>query len=255
MLSTAVLRGISGTALAIVLSCLSPGARGADVQALIQDTQRMAREPSRLTLVWWIPTEFWDATLRVSPNVTEETRTRISGTMDDYLVFLVISADVGPLGGITPRDRAAIDANTALLVDGKAIAPVEKRKLSADAQNFVAMMQPALANMLGQIGQGIEVILYPNPAKGARKISASGPGALAYTAFGNRFDWRLPLGSLLPPKFDEKTRQSFPGDYIYNPYTGEKLSETSADPGGVANGSQASPAETKSPTSGAGNGP
>jgi hypothetical protein len=40
---------------------------------------------------------------------------------------------------------------------------------------------------------------------------------------GTEFKFRLPLGSLLPPKFDPNTHEKFPGNYIYSPYTGSKL--------------------------------
>jgi hypothetical protein len=36
-------------------------------------------------------------------------------------------------------------------------------------------------------------------------------------------EYRLPLGSLLPPSLDPKTGVTFPGNYHFNPYTGSKL--------------------------------
>jgi hypothetical protein len=38
-----------------------------------------------------------------------------------------------------------------------------------------------------------------------------------------KFTWRLPLPRLLPAKVDPRTGQEFPGDYLFNPYTGESL--------------------------------
>jgi hypothetical protein len=237
---------------ALVIAFLSLSARSADLQKVIQDTQRMAQEPSRVTLVWWIPTEFWDVVLQNNPKVTDETRAQFTKAMSAYLVFVVVCADVGPVGGMSPKDRAAIDANTKLSVGGNVIAPLTRDAMSADALNFVTMMKPMMANMLGQFGQGVEFLVYPNPPKGAEKISAVRPGSFSYTAFGHRYDWRLPIGSLLPPRIDEKTKQIFPGDYLFNPYTGEKLSETPVQPGGPANGSQPIRSETNSTSSAAG---
>jgi hypothetical protein len=228
----------------LVIAFLSLSARSADLQKVIQDTQRMAQEPSRVTLVWWIPTEFWDLALKNNPQATVEARAQFTKAMSDYLVFAVVSADMGPLGGMSPKDRAAIEANTTLLVGGNVIAPLTKDTMSADALNFVTIMKPLMANMLGQVGQGMEFLVYPNPPKGAEKISAVKPGSFSYTAFGHRYDWSLPIGSLLPPKIDEKTKQIFPGDYLFNPYTGEKLSKTPVQPGGPASGSQPIRSET-----------
>ena len=37
------------------------------------------------------------------------------------------------------------------------------------------------------------------------------------------FIWWIPLGSLLPPKYDSETGEKFPGNYNYNPFTGIRL--------------------------------
>jgi hypothetical protein len=42
--------------------------------------------------------------------------------------------------------------------------------------------------------------------------------------YDQTYRWRTPLGSLLPVKVDAKTGEEFPGNYSFNPYTGEKLS-------------------------------
>jgi hypothetical protein len=209
--------------LALFVAALSLGAKGAELQKLISDTQRAAEEPSRLTLVWWIPTEFWEITTRNNPAVTDEARAMFRKVMDEYLLFIITVADVGPMGGMSHKDRAAIEANTELLIAGKAVGLVEKDKMSADALNFISMMKPMMANMLGQFGQSMEFFVYPNPMKSPQRVSAVNPGNFYITSFGNQFEWRLPLGSLLPPKVDLKTNQVFPGDYLYNPYTGDKL--------------------------------
>ena len=39
------------------------------------------------------------------------------------------------------------------------------------------------------------------------------------------YPFRTPLGSVLPPRLDASTGESFPGDYHYNPYTGGALKD------------------------------
>jgi hypothetical protein len=211
--------------LATVFLCLFAfGARGADMQRLLQDTQRTVQEPSKILLVWWIPTEYWAAVLQGNPSITPEVLKQFETSLGDYMVFAVGALDVGPMGGMTPRGRPKIEANTQLLIDGKPVALLADKDIGADAQNFVAMMKPMMANMLGQFGQGMEFLLYPNPAtKGTAKVSAINEGRFEYSAFGHDFTWRLPLGSLLAPRVDPATGEEFPGDYKFNPYTGGKL--------------------------------
>jgi len=207
-----------------MMLALSIFAKAADIQKLVTETQRLAQEPNEITLIWWIPTEFWATVLRDNKQVSEEQKEAFAKILNDYLVFAVVSADMGPMGGMTPKPRAKVIESTELRVGKTVVAPLNSSEISADMRNFVDMMKPMMANMLGQFGQGIEFLVYPNPAAGAPRVDATKSGFLAYTAFGHKYDWKLPLSCLLPPKFDVKTKQEFPGDYIFNPYSGERLS-------------------------------
>jgi len=222
--------------LVMIIACLSVSVRGADLANLLHDTQKLAQDPSNFTLVWWIPTEYWDVSLRNNPQVTDEARARLDRVLSGYLVFAVTSADIGPMGGMTPKDHDAINTNTELLINGKIIVPLKNDDISIDALNFISVMKPMMANMLGRFGQGLEFLIYPNPPEGSQKVSVTKSGRISYIAFGHRFEWNLPLGSFLPPKLDPKTKQVFPGDYIYNPYTGDKLTMDLAQPDRITNG-------------------
>lgn len=212
--------------LALLALLISAGAlaHGADISKLITETQRMSQGAKNLTLVWWIPTEFWDASLAQNPAVTEEQRKEFTAVLDRYVVIAVASVDIGAFGGMTPKSRDAVLENTELKIGGSVRAVLDDSEVSPDASNFVRMMKPMMANMLGQFGQGIEFMLYSNVGDdGERLIRATAQGRMNCTAFGNAFEWTLPLGSLLPPKLDPKTGQEFPGDFMFNPYTGTKL--------------------------------
>lgn len=210
--------------MAAVLCLAGVGAGAADIQKVVADTQRLVQEPSSVLMVWWIPTEFWDFALKDNPSITPEIRKQFETVLGSYVVFAVVAADVGPMGGMTPRPRDRIEAETQLIVDGKPVAPLKADEISPDARNFVAMMKPMMANTLGQFGQGMEFMLYPNPVReGGPRIEATREGRFSYSAFGHSFDWRLPIGSLLPPRVDPATGEKFPGDYKFNPYTGGKL--------------------------------
>lgn len=199
-------------------------AQAVDIAKLVADTQRLAQNPKDITLVWWIPTEFWDATLRDNPGITEEQRKEFTKTLEAYMIVAVAAVDIGAFGGMTPKSRDTILANTELRVGGKVRVVLKESEVSPDAANFVGMMKPMMGKMLGQFGQGVEFLLFSNDgADEALVVRATEKGEFSFSAFGNRYEWKLPLGSLLPPKHDPKTKQEFPGDFIFNPYTGDKL--------------------------------
>src|SRR3546814_2007703 len=90
------------------------------------------------------------------------------------------------MGGFASKDRAAVEAGTELVVDGATIAPLAADKMSPDALHFVTLMQPVMGNILGQLRQGMEFLIYPNPSPVYTKISVMDKGGFSYMAFGNR---------------------------------------------------------------------
>lgn len=211
------------TALTIALSVSALAS--ANIQKLMQDTQRVKQNGKTMTLVWWIPSEFWSTTLKENPDLTSKQVDDLVKVLDQYSVFVVCRESTGPLGGMTFANSEEIKTNTTLKVGDEILPPLSTKDLSPGAQNFFVMMKPMMANMLGQFGQGMEFLVYPNTKEGKRIIDPTQKGNFEYTAFGEKEKWRLPLGSLLPPMYDEKTGEQFPGNYIYNPFTGEKLTK------------------------------
>ena len=209
--------------LLLILSLVALPARAADMSRLIRDTQQMEQTANGLTFVWWIPTEFWTETLQSSPQVSEAQRAQFVAVLEDYTIFAEVVADVGPIGGITPRSRAAIAPNTVFRIGNDVMPLLGDEAITADARNFISIMKPMLANMLGQFGRGTEFLIYSNRKNGEKILSAVGEQKFSYTIFGRLFTWRLPIGSLLPPRMDAKTGEIFPGDYHFSPYTGNKL--------------------------------
>ena len=198
--------------------------KAVDMQQLVQDTQRFTHDAKVTKMAWWIPSEFWEVTLGQDPSLTAEKKKEIIAVLDDYTVFVVSHSTIGVFGGMTNAPRKEIEKNISLVVDGNELLPLRNDEMSSDASSLYAMMKPMMAQMLGQFGQGMEFFVYRNERKGQLIIDPKKEGSFYFECFGEQYDWRLPLGSLLPPKFDLETGQTFPGNYKFNPYTGAELS-------------------------------
>ncbi len=109
-------------------------------------------------------------------------------------------------------------------LNGKELLPLDAEKISVGAQTVLATLKPLVSGMLGQFGKGIQFVVYPSKQDNQRLIDPKKPGSFDYTLFDQSFHWRLPLASLLPMKIDPKTKEEFPGNFDFNPYTGGKLS-------------------------------
>ena len=212
-----------------LFACIGLGqARAATVEKMLHDTQRIAQGPEQLTLVWWIPSDFWRASMAQNPNLTGEQIDHLVQLLDDYAIFAVVAGKIGPLGGFSARPSDDLRANVALTVGGTPRPIALDANLNADTRNFIAMMKPMIANMLGQLGQSFEFFVYPNAKGDATRLDPKKPGQFVYTVFDQAFEWKLPIGSFLPDMVDAKTGQAFPGDYVFNPYTGDRLKTSEA---------------------------
>jgi hypothetical protein len=194
----------------------------ASIKELLNETQRTFGDTD-YTLVWWAPSEYWAMSLDQTHQLTEQQKEAAVEVFDDYSVFIIVKATVGPFCGITFADRDEIQAGMSLKVNDKTIPLLSHDELSPDAQNFFSIMGPTMKNDVGQFGEGMEFFVYPNTKDGKKIIDPLKEGTVEYSVFGRTEEWWLPLESLLPPMYDAKTGEQFPGNYIFNPFTGEKL--------------------------------
>jgi hypothetical protein len=199
------------------------GARAADLQKLVQDTQRLAQSGNQMTLVFWMPTAFWEASVANNPAMTADARAQVVAALQDYSVFAVVRARTGLGGVVEASAKEELLQNSRLEIGGKPIEPLAPDAISPAAQTLLATLKPSFAGMLGSFGKSMELLVYPNRQDGKPLLDEFKPGAFRYTLYEQVFNWRLPLPSLLPPRVDPKTNEEFPGNYDFNPYTGGKL--------------------------------
>jgi len=220
---SSIIMKILSSILALLVLLTTPLSGATDISELTKETQRTKQEPGKFTMVWWIPTQFWEANLKNDPRLTDTQKTDLSKILDKYTVVVVVAGDFGPMAAYQSKKHDDIVANTELRVNDKVIPLLQPADVSKSAINFISVMKPLMANMLGAMGEGMEFLLYSNDQNGTKLIDGMKSGGFTYTVFGNKFTWRLPLGSLLPRKIDPSTQEEFPGNYLFNPFTGGKL--------------------------------
>ena len=211
-------------AAAMAVGLLCAGVAGAvDLQELVKETQQTHNVESKITFVWWIPQEYWEASLASNPNMDPKEKADFLGALEAYQVVAVAYVKTG-LSGFTE-----ISPETDLLTHlhfssgGKQLDPVPDDKVVPGARAILAALKPLLAGMIGQLGQGMHFIVYPGRDGANRLVDPNKSGAFQFSVYDQDFKWRLPLASLLPRKFDPKSNEDFPGNFDYNPYTGDKL--------------------------------
>jgi hypothetical protein len=199
---------------------------------MLRETQQMSEDPSELTLVWWIPEDYWQITLSREGSMTEAGIEEMIQTVRPYTMIVVCDGRMGPFGGAVYRPESDIRASLKLLDnDGNAHSPLAEGKIDPDARNLLGAMRPVLANMLGPMGQSMHFFLFPaKDASGDPIADSRRQGAFTVKLDDRQFRWRLPLGCLLPEKTCSNCREVCSGAWNYCPWCGTKLAKTEEEP-------------------------
>lgn len=188
---------------------------------MAQECQRVTLHANSLTLVWWIPEEYWEATFRAQDKVIPEQAAAVLHDLKSYTVIAMAHYKISGTSMI-PDERAALLQNVEVKTGDVIAAPVDPSDLPDNVANFFGAMKPIMGRALGRMGEGLEFLAYQS-AGGKPIIDPKNRGMLVISAFGQLSRFRTPLGSLLPSKTDSATGEEFPGNYQYNPFTGAKL--------------------------------
>ncbi len=196
-----------------------------DVAKLVEETQQVKMGNKHVAVVWWIPNEYWEKSFKDDPTVTEEMTKEFIEVFNEYLMLAVIDSDLGPFGGVKNKDVDSIKNNIrVILSDQTILKPLPEEKISGDASNFISMIKPMFTKMMGQFGSGMNFILFRGVDEDGKRLLDPGvENRFEVNLYAEKFSFRLPLGSLLPDKYDPETGEIFPGNYNYNPYTGVEL--------------------------------
>jgi hypothetical protein len=211
-----------GAATLFAAFALGGAVRAANVEEVVRDTQRVMIEENQLSMVWWLPLEFWSETVRANRDLTADARSEIVSAMSEYTVIAVLRARAGEKGLEDVKPRDDLQKNTRVEYDGKVLQPLAADKISQTATLVLAQLKPVLAQAAGAMGEGLDFLVYPAKVDG-KSLDAGMPGKLNVTFYGKQQQWRLPLGSVVPPRIDKATGEAFPGNFEYNPFTGKKI--------------------------------
>ena len=199
--------------------------RKVDINALVQETQKMSQSADEMKMIWWIPEEFWRVSFEQDPNMTAAQAEQFIKVLRPYMVIVVVDGKIGAIGGVTYKPQITIQ-NSIQIVDreGTHYRPLSDEKIDADTKNFLSMMKPVFVNMLGPMGQNMHFFLFPSKNKKGQNIAvAKKEGTFSVKLDKREFKWRLPLGSLLPPKVCPVDGEKMSGAWKFCPWHGVEL--------------------------------
>jgi hypothetical protein len=192
---------------------------------LIRETQQQNLSPEKMSVVWWIPLQFWQINLEERGALSAEAVDKLLAVLRPYLFLVVAEASVGPVGGFTYKSEEALRAGLKIFdARGRSYEPLANDKVSEDVKNFVQMMRPILSGSMGPFGENLRFFLFPaRDSSGVEIADAASDNDFDVQVGERRFHWRLPLGSHLPAKVCPDDGELLNGAWAYCPWHGTKL--------------------------------
>lgn len=209
----------------LAASPVVPSEPGIDINQLVSETQRATSAVDRLAMVWWMPEEFFKASMMQDGSMTPEGVEEFVGVLRPYLVIAAVDGTLGPMGGATFVDAAVVRESITLVAEnGERFVPLDLKSVSADARTFATMLKPVLSGMLGAMGENMQLFFFPAvTADGDRIGDASSPGSFSIEMGEEVFEFDLPLGSVLPVKVCPVDGKEMSGAWKFCPWHGAQL--------------------------------
>lgn len=201
-----------------------------DVNALTNETQVMEGGNNSIDLIWWIPTEFWEATMRQNPDVPTEQVDQIIGVLRNHSVLAVVQADISQFGAFSfyGKDQVMDGLKVEIRRGGSKVETISHTEpADPDLRILLDQMRPVLANAMGNLGQNFYFFPLPDIGRsGDRIASPYDKGTLKVTLqrgdSTSTLEIDLPLDSLFVPRICPNGRPAHVS-WKYCPWNGEKL--------------------------------
>lgn len=204
------------------------------IEDITKETQKTIGGKNSVGLVWWLPTEFWEQSAIQQGSSYEEAK-KTFAPMRDYTMIIVAVGKMG-IGNINWYSENEIRSNTSLRDSGgHTYQPLTE--ISADAQGIASIIKPVLSNILGPMGQNIQILFFQAKTAEGKLIANPTLGGSFTVRISNLasqkdadFEWRLPLTSLSPPIFCPVGKERVEANWKFCPWHGNRLDDTTRTP-------------------------
>lgn len=201
-----------------------------DLNALTVEGQIMTGGANDLALVWWIPSEFWEVSMRQEAAVSDEQIDQVMGVLKNHSVLAVVQANVSPFGAFQffEKDQIMEGLNVEVVrPDGEVETISHTEPSDPDLRIMLDQMRPILAQAMGSLGQNFYFFPLPDVDEdGNRLMSPYDAGTLRVGLVNNNTpataELELPLDSLFVPRLCPNGKPAHVS-WDFCPWSGKKL--------------------------------
>ena len=196
-----------------------------DLDEILAETQFMSDSEDYMEMVWWIPTEYWEAVYANDTTITPDQAQEIVSLLEQNDLIAVVRGKIGMFGGVNFDDYETIRNSFDFTYESVKYQPMDPKDLNPDLSNFLSIIKPMLSNMMGNFGENLHILVYRKPGSNKAVID---PFSKKNITFGlGKFETNitLPLGSLLKRKICPEDNVLHTAKWNFCPFHGTALEE------------------------------
>lgn len=194
------------------------------IDTFVSETQFGSDDSEHIEIIWWVPTEYWNVIFAQDPTTSQAEKDGIIELLKDYVIVIAIKGKIGLFGGITYEDSESIKSMTTVTFKGEELPMTKEKNISPDMNNFISLIQPMMKNMIGPMGENMQVLLFENPPnKSLLPVNPYSNDPLKFKLGNFEKEVSLPLGCLLEEKICPEDKEELNGKWNFCPIHGTKL--------------------------------
>ncbi|MEO0974297.1 MAG: hypothetical protein AAFX85_14495 [Pseudomonadota bacterium] len=203
-----------------------------EADALTTETQlRLGGTSQHISVVWWVPTEYWELFLSRDQSIGAEVRQQVLDTLSGVSLLAVVQADISPLGVFDFYSEAQVREGLILTYEpakGESRQLKPLTKVDPGLQILIGQIKPVLTAAMGNLGGNMHfLVLDDEDGDGQRILDPYLEGVLSASVttqadevLGGVFEF--PLDSLFVPRKCPNGKDAHVS-WRYCPWSGEEL--------------------------------
>jgi hypothetical protein len=194
-------------------------------QDLTRELIKTVHKQHDLMLAYWLPDDFWRLELQANSTANEKETDRVIALFHPFTIVVFIHGKFDSFGGLNYEPEESIrEALTVIDAEGNKYESIDLSKTSANLGKILTRIKPRLARMMGTFGNNYDFFVFPAIGRNGKRIAdPKKEGTFTVQFKEQNFKWKLPLGSMLPPKVCPKCHENLSGAFKYCPYDGTEL--------------------------------
>jgi hypothetical protein len=206
-----------------------------DTDALTNETQISAKgaASNHMAIVWWIPTEFWDAVLSQDPTVSEFDKNAMLDAITGVSLLVIIQADISTLGSFQFYSKTEIEDKihiSYLDMDNQKHGLPAVKNINPDLAIVLSIFKPILSAAMGNMGNNMHFYVLSDKSDSSQRLVDPYKKGILTIKLSDKnnhpleAEIEMPLNSLFIPRKCPNGKDAHVS-WIYCPWTGKKLDD------------------------------